>query len=122
MYDDPNATIRREINLPSQTGVASALITKIKVFQAARLKKVHSQVVVAGTNAVAGYDIYVGTTSVGAVTHGTNTAGTDADSGTLNASVPAGSVIELRGKATSATLAFAPCLELEVLHDSVKTA
>lgn len=65
--------------------------------------------------------MYVGTTSVGSLTLGTNTAGTLVNSGTLNAEVPANSVIELRGKANSATMVFAATLEMQVAHDAVRT-
>lgn len=121
-YDDPSATITREIHTGTLTGVASAAITKYKLFQKATLKKVHTTIDTAGTNAAAGFDIYVGTTSVGAVTLGTNTAGTEVASSTLNAAVPAGGVIELRGKANSATMKFTASLEYDVAHDAEATA
>jgi hypothetical protein len=120
-YDSPHTVISREINLPTQTGVASATITKLLQFQKATLKRVHAAVIVAGTNAAAGFDIYVGTSSVGAVTLGTNTAGSLANSGTLNVAVPANSILELRGKANSATMQFTPVLELRVDDDAVPT-
>ena len=120
-YDDPNATVTREINLPTLTGAASATITKLLQFQKATLKKVHAAVILAGTNTDAGFDIYVGTASVGAVTLGTATAGSLANSGVLNAAVPANSIIELRGKAASATMQFVSALEEDVSHDAAST-
>lgn len=121
-YDSPNALVTREIHTGTLTGAASASITKYKFYQKAMLKKVHAQVAVAGTNAVAGFDIYVGTSSVGAITFGTNTAGTDVDSGTLNVAIPAGSIVEFKGKATSDTLKFTASVEYDVTHDAVETA
>jgi hypothetical protein len=120
-YDSANAVIRRELSTGKRTGVASASVDKFMFFQKAMLRKVHAQVVVAGTNAAAGFDIYVGTTSVGAVTLGTNTAGSVASSSAINAEIPASGHIDIQGKANSATLQASFVIEYDVVHDAVQS-
>ena len=120
-YDSPNYLIRREHRESNVTGVASTSVRKILMFQAAKLKKVHALVVTAGTNTAAGFDILVGTTSVGEVTLGTNTAGYSASSALLNADVPAMGVIDLKGKANSATLVASFSVEHEVDPSAVES-
>lgn len=120
-YDHPNCTVRRERNMDNRTGVASATFAKTLFYQKAVLKAVHSVVVTAGTNTAAGYDIYVGTTSVGAVTTGTDAAGTVHTSGALNSAIAANTIVDLRGKANSATMVNSFVLEYEVEPDAVQT-
>lgn len=118
MYDHPNYTTRREIQATNIAGAASASVAKFLQFQATVLKKVHVLVQTAGTNASAGFDIYVGTSSVGAVTIGTSTAGSVLHSGAINASVPQNGVIELKGKADSATAVIAVSIEHQLDPDN----
>lgn len=120
-YDSANYTVRREINEPNVAGVASTSLRKFHMFQAAKLKAVHALIVTAGTNTDAGIDIYVGTASVGAITLGTDTAGTVKHSATLNTLVPANGLIEIKGKATSATLVASLVIEYHVTPDAVET-
>lgn len=120
-YDHPNCTVRREIHVNNVTGIASTMFQRILMHQAFKLKAVHSLVVVAGTNDAAGVDILIGTTSVGALTHGTDTAGSINTSGTINSTGTANDYIELKGKATSATMVNSYSIEYEVLPDAVFT-
>jgi len=120
-YDHPNATVRRETHVVNRTGVAGATHTKIALFQKAKLIAVHSLVVTAGTNNVAGDDIYIGTTSVGAITQGTTAAGAIDTSGAINSDIAANGYIDIRGKATSATKVCSYVIEYEVYHDAVQT-
>lgn len=117
-YTDPNATIRREINTGHITGAASASMAKFLQFQKTKLKKVHALVITAGTNASAAVDVYVGTTSVGSLAFGTNTAGAILHTGALDVDVPANGTIELKGIANSATLVGAFSIEHQVYHDA----
>lgn len=117
-YTDPNAQVRREINTGHITGAASASMAKFLMFQKTKLKKVHALVVTAGTNAAAAVDVYVGTTSVGSVTFGTDTAGSVLHSGAIDVDVPANGMIELKGAANSATLVGAFSIEHEVAFDA----
>ena len=118
-YDSANAEVRREIQTAAITGAASASMAKFHMFQATMLKAVHALVVTAGTNTAAGIDIYVGTSSVGSITFGTDTAGTVEHSGLIDADVPANGLIEFKGKATSSTMAAVYCIEHEVSPDAV---
>lgn len=120
-YDHPNCVVRREKTANNVTGIASTTFQKILFFQKAKLKAVHSLVVTAGTNAAAGVDIYVGTTSVGAITHGTDAANSFNTSGELNIEIAAQSYVDLRGKANSATMVNSYVIEYEVLPEAVQT-
>lgn len=120
-YDSPDYLIRRETRQSGVAGAASAAMAKFLFFQAAKLKAVHALVQTAGTNTDAGFDVYVGTNSVGAVVFGTNTAGSVVHSGALNAAVPDNGVVELKGKAASATAVVAVSLEYEVTNGAQET-
>jgi hypothetical protein len=117
-YTAPNANVVREDRQANIAGAASATMAKFMFFAKTKLKKVHTLITTAGTNATAGVDIYVGTTSVGAITHGTDTANTVKSSSQLDVEVPAGSFVELRGKANSATLVISATLEHQPYHDA----
>lgn len=120
-YDAPDFLIRREKNLDNVTGIASTMMRRALFFQAARLKKVHALCITAGTADAAGVDIYVGTTSVGALTFGTDTAGSVYHSAALDATVPQSGYVEIKGKATSATMVHSYALEYEVTPDATES-
>jgi len=73
-YDHANHLVRREHSITPVAG-ATTQSSKMRTFQALKLKAVHFTVVTAGTNAGHGYTINHGTTSVGTVSLGTNVAG-----------------------------------------------
>jgi len=120
-YDHPEALVRFEHKINNLTGSASASMTKVLFFQKSKLKKVHALAITAGTNDAAGVDIYVGTTSVGAIVIGTSTAGTTYSSAAIDADIPALSFVELKGKATSSTMVDSYVLEYDVYHDAVRS-
>ena len=120
-YDHPKCVTRREIHLQNITGIASTMFQRVLFFQKTRIKAVHSLVVTAGTNDAAGVDLLNGTTSVGAITHGTDTAGSINTSGAVNSDIAANGYLELKGKATSATMVNSYTIECEVLQDAVHT-
>lgn len=120
-YDTPNALIRQESRINNLTGIASTSMTKSLFFQKTKLKKVHAICITAGTNGSAGVDIYVGTTSVGALTFGTDTAGSTYSSAALNVDVPALGFVELKGKANSATMVHSYVFEHQVYYDAVQS-
>lgn len=120
-YADVNPNVLHETRVNNVTGIASTQMARILFYQKARLRAAKSLVITAGTNASAGVDIYVGTTSVGAITHGTDAAGTVESSGTINAEIPAGSYVEIRGKANSATMVNSYTLVYDVRHDDTTT-
>lgn len=120
-YDHPNSTVRREVHVNNLLGLASTSMQTVFFYQACTLKAIHSQVVTAGTNDVAGVTINNGTDSVGTIVHGTATASTVQTSGALNATVAANSYVELVGVATSATMVNSYVLEVEVLPGATVT-
>lgn len=117
-YDHPNCIVRREKTANNVTGVASSSFQKFFFFQTAKLKAVHSLVVTAGTNDNAGVTINIGTTSVGALLHGTDAALSVNTSGVINQTIPANSYVDLTGLANSATMVNSYCLEYEVLPEA----
>lgn len=101
-YDDANHNI--QVINDTVTGVASASMKKFLMYRATLLRRASVLVVTAGTNTNAAVDVLVGTDTVASFLFGTNTAGTLFDSGDLNVEIPAQGAIELKGRATSATL------------------
>lgn len=125
-YDHPNFTIRREVQANNLTGIASTMFQRILFFQKTRIKAVHSLVITAGTNAAAGVDLFnvnpgTATNSVGAIVHGEDAAESINTSGVINTDIEANGYLELRGKATSATMVNSYSIECEVLPDAVNT-
>lgn len=121
-YGHPQYNIQREHWEPNVTGIASTSVRKMLAFQACKLLQVKAQVVTAGTDTGAGFDIYVGTASVGALACGTQTAGSIVSSGALNVDVPQNGLIELKGKAASATLVASFNVLTQVLATSTQAA
>lgn len=120
-YDDPDYQVRFERAINNLTGIASTAMTRSLFFQTARIKKVHALAITAGTHDSAGVDILVGTTSVGAITIGTSTAGTTYSSGALDATVPALGYVEIKGKANSATMVDSYVIEYQLLPGGVQS-
>ena len=120
-YDSGDAAVipLTENNL---TGIAGATFSKFHLYAKSKLRRVSALVITAGTNAAAGIDIFVGTTSVGSITVGTNTAGVVVDSGSLDVLLTPGSntgQIDMRGKANSATMAVSLCCQVQAVPDAV---
>lgn len=120
-YGGPNGVVIREQRQRGIAGAASATMAKFAYYQKTKVKRVQLLVETAGTNASAGVDIYNGTTSVGAVTVGTNTANSIATSGVLDTEVAAGGFLDIRGKANSATMVVSVTIVEQVLHDDITT-
>lgn len=119
-YDDPDFSIRREQFAGEAGGGATTEYTKFRSFQAARLKKVHAAVTVAGTATVHGFDVYHGTTSIGTIALSTNTAGSLAHSALLDrtlASLDQVSVKSLADVVGKAHIIY----EYEVTPDAVQS-
>lgn len=93
-YDHGNHMIRREHSITTVAG-ATTDSAKMRTFQALRLKAVHFTVVTAGTNAGHGYTIQHGTTSVGTVSIGTNTAGYTASVDMSDLAITAGETVNV---------------------------
>jgi hypothetical protein len=116
-YDHPTCATVQQLTCNNVTGIASTTFQKILFHQKVKVLGIRSLVVTAGTNNAAGVDIYNGTTSVGSITHGTDAALSVNSSGDLNVTVDAGSFIDLRGKATSATMVNSYAIMYQVLPD-----
>lgn len=86
-YDSPTNTVRREATFTPAAAGATTESNKFRHFQALRLKKVHAAVVTAGTATTHGYNVFHGTTSIGAIALSTSVAGVVASSDTLNRDV-----------------------------------
>lgn len=120
-YTHPNVTVRRETHTALLTGVASTNFYQWLAFQKAKIRKISYLIVTAGTNDAAGIDFYNGTTSVGALTIGTNTAGAVLTSSDLATTLASGAAFSFKGKANSATMAGYYTIEWEVLQDATHT-
>lgn len=116
-YDSPNSTVRREFCSPIAAAGATTESNKFRSFQAMRLKKVHATVVVAGTATTHGYNVFKGTTSVGAIALSTSTAGVSASSGALNVDFPTMEQLSVKSLA-DATGSAQIVYEYEVSHDA----
>lgn len=116
-YDHPTCATVQQAGAQNVTGIASTTFQKFFFHQKVKVLGIRSLVVTAGTNAAAGVDIYNGTTSVGDITHGTDAALSVNSSGDLNVTVDAGSFIDLRGKANSATMVNSYAVMYQVLPD-----
>jgi hypothetical protein len=119
VYDSPNNQVRRESTVETTAG-ATTEFGKFRVFQAMRLKAVHTTVVTAGTIDAHGFDIYVGTTSVASVVVGTAAAGGVASSATLNEAVAANETMSVKSLA-DATGVDGIVFEYETDKEALKT-
>lgn len=118
-YDDPDFQIRREKDAITVAG-ATTEGAKFRMFQAARLKKVHAAVITAGTSTAHGYNVFHGTTSIGSITLGTSTAGAYASSALLNEAV--GPMEQLSVKSLADVVGVAHIVyEYEVSSDAVQS-
>ncbi|MBF0109270.1 MAG: hypothetical protein HQL76_08850 [Magnetococcales bacterium] len=120
-YSDPDFQVRREHCAGEVGGGATTEYARFASFQKARLKKVHSVVTTAGTTTDHGFDLYSGTSSIGAITLGTSAAGATAASATLDASMTALGRFSVKSKADATGKAII-VYEYEVTPDAVQTA
>lgn len=103
-YTDPDRIIEREHFAHSVGGAATTEYAKFRSFCAAKLLRVKAAVKTAGTNAGHGYDIYVGTSSVGTIALGTGAAGVTGTA-TLNTDVPADTSVSVKSLVDATGLA-----------------
>jgi len=117
-YSDPNFTVRREAAVPPTTAGATTEGAKFRSFQAMRLKKAHFGVTIAGTATDHGYNIFHGTTSIGAVVVGTGAIGAAVHSAALDETV--GSMEQVSVKSLADVVgAVQVVYEYEVTPDAV---
>jgi len=119
--DHPNHEVRREeLSDQEAGGAATTEYSKFWSFQKMKLKAAHAVVTTAGTSTAHGFDVYVGTTSVGSITLGTTAAGGNASSALLNQEVAALGQVSVKSLA-DATGKARIIYEYEVQHDAVQT-
>ena len=124
-YDSPNFSVRREQFAGEAGGAATTEYNKFRAFQASRLKAVHAYITVAGTIAGHGFNVFHGTTSVGAITLSTNTTqasqlGNADYNVVLNRTLAPGDQISVKSLADASGKAHI-VYEFEVTPDAVVT-
>lgn len=114
-YDHPayQARLVSHVSVPAIAASTSAF--KFLAYTAMKVKKVGAIVMVAGTNASAGWDILNGTTSVGAITAGTDAAATVPTAFQTDVTLAAGGYLDIKTKANSATLKGDFYIEYELI-------
>jgi hypothetical protein len=117
-YDNPNATIRREDSFLSVAG-AAGVSCRFVTYQAKRLKAVHAMVVTAGSSNSPGHALTIknGTTSIGLLALGTQTAGALVSVTGLNASVASLGLLSMTN-GTDATGVALVTYEYHMDHDA----
>lgn len=119
-YDSPDFLIRREQCCPPTSAGATTKGSKFRHFQAIKLVRAHAAVMTAGTTTAHGYNIFVGTTSVGAITLGTSGTNVSASSALLNVNVAAMEEVSANSLADATGVAQI-VYEYEVRPDSVES-
>lgn len=111
-YTDPNLNVRRE-NPHLVGGAATTTYARDIAFQTRRLKGWHGYVTTAGTATTHILTLYNGTTSIGATTLSTSTAGTTFTVQGLNALVPSLTPLNVRTGADATGVAVI-CYEFDI--------
>jgi|TARA_Y100000296_G_scaffold74370_1_gene92915 hypothetical protein len=120
-YDHPNHLVRREQCMGGVTaGTSDARVALFSPFQKMRLMSVQGVIETAGTAANT-YVIQNGTTSIGTLAVGTDTAGAIVASGSLGTTIAKGARVNLKTATTDATGVAIITYEWEVLPDAVLT-
>lgn len=124
-YDDPDFTTRKEYFAGEAGGGATTEYSKFRVFQKARLKKVHASVTTAGTATGHGFDVYRGTTSVGTIALSTTaaagaTGAISASSAALDLELASGQQVSVKSLADVVGKAHI-IYEYETLPDAVQS-
>lgn len=114
-YDHPSYITRQLVPLGNTTAGANGTSCRTSFPIAMRIRNASVTVVTAGTSATTGnkVDIYNGTSSIGSVTLGTNTAGYVGTSGDLNSTLAVGTVLACKN-GTDATGVANVMLEMHI--------
>ena len=99
-YDSPDRVIERE-HFVEAGGAATTVYGKNRSFADRLLKRVRAIVNVAGTAAGHGFDIYIGTASVGTIALGTAAPGESVTT-TVNQAAAAGAQVSVKSLADAA--------------------
>ncbi len=116
-YDHPTYIARGSSQLECLAGTANTVAARFKAFAAMKVKSIRAHVVVAGTADAAALTVNQnGTDSVGAVSVGTATAGSELTALTDVATLARGEYLEFLRIATSgATMATQAVIEYELI-------
>lgn len=121
-YDHPTYTARKCAPLAVPAVAASVSAGKFIAFTDMKIKSIQAAVNIAGTATAAGYDIYNGTSSIGAFTAGTNAAGSILTAITTDITLTSAGFVDVKTKADSATLAASLMFEYEITPGASVTA
>ncbi len=121
-YDHPTYVTRQAAALGLPATAASTAVNKFVAFTDMKIKSIQGAVNIAGTATAAGYDIYNGTSSVGAFTAGTSAAGSVLTAISSDITLASGGFLDVKTKADSATLAASLLLEYEIIPGASVTA
>ena len=102
--DHPQYVTHQVVAMRLIATAASTAVRKFPAHVAMKVKRISGVVAVAGTNDAAGYDVFNGTTSVGAFTVGTAAAGSFFAGLTQDIIISSGSYLDIKTKANSATM------------------
>jgi hypothetical protein len=121
-YDDPayRARYSSALNLPAVAASVSA--GKFLAFAAMKIKSITGIVNIAGTATAAAYNIYNGTSSIGAFAVGTNAAGSALTDILPDATLAEGGYLDFKTAADSATVAISVAVEYELTPGADLTA
>jgi hypothetical protein len=120
-YDHPTYIVRNTAPLAVPAVAASVSAGKFIAFTGMKIKSIQAAVNIAGTAAGAGYDIYNGTTSIGAFAAGTSAAGSVLTAITTDIALTSGGFVDVKTKADSATLAASLAFEYEITPGATVT-
>jgi hypothetical protein len=120
-YDHPAILSRDGEQIVCPAVAASTISAKFIAFAKTRIKSIRGITRIAGTDAAAGYDLYNGTSSLGAFTTGTQTAGSAIAALTQNIVLNPGESLDFKTKANSATTANDFVVEFELTADALVT-
>lgn len=121
-YDHPQYVAHQLVVVRMPATAASTTAKKFPTHVAMKVKRISGIVQIAGTNDSAGYDILNGTTSVGAITIGTATAGSFNAGLTQDITLASGGFLDIKTKANSATMVTDLMVEFQVIPGSEVTS
>jgi len=119
-YDDPNATVQREISFAEIGGAATTAYAKFRAKQKGVLKNIHLVVTTAGTTDAHAFEVVVGAGTVATMTCGTQTAGSIISLGDTEQAIGSLELLQLISKADGDGTADA-VYEYSVDHDATHT-
>ena len=114
-YDHPTYVARQVKPLTLHAAAASVAVGKFIAFTSMKIKRIDAIVNIAGTSDAAGYDVYNGTSSIGAFATGTAAVGSVQTALEPGITLTSGGYLDFKTKAESATLSGAVAIEFEIV-------